>query len=146
MTDNEIIRALECHENLSANRNACERCPILNHWDCGGKMASNALSLIKRQKAEIERLKEDNEALNSAVNSALDIVNSNYLIGRTDGIKEFAEKLKECKCSYDLPDYHCFDAVEIEDIDNLVKEMVGEEAVDEATAYKEWERANVGEE
>ena len=44
---------------------------------------------------------------------------------RNEAIKEFAERLKECKCSYDLPDYHSFDAVEIEDIDNLVKKMVG---------------------
>ncbi len=54
MTDNEILKALECHSETSYNQNACERCPILNHCDCGGKMAQNALDLINRQKEIIE--------------------------------------------------------------------------------------------
>lgn len=54
MTDAEIKKALECHSEMSYDQNACEKCPILNHWDCGGKMAQHALDLINRQQAEIE--------------------------------------------------------------------------------------------
>lgn len=46
--------------------------------------------------------------------------------GFKHGIKTFVEMLKEHKCSYDLPDYHSFDAVEIEVIDNIFNELVGD--------------------
>lgn len=135
MTDNEIIRALECHEDLSVNRNACERCPILNHWDCGGKMASNALALINRQKAEIERLEELVYLADSETANVRDLYFEEKS-ERAEAIKEFAEKLKELNSQHFI--------IWDEHIDNLVKEMVGEDAVDEATAAKAWERANVG--
>ena len=88
MTDKEIIRALECHDDLSFNRNACERCPILNHIDCGHKLAGNALALINRQQAKIEALQMDNRQLQS------DIINANC---NGDQIALlFEEEKKEC--------------------------------------------------
>lgn len=52
--------------------------------------------------------------------------NKGFEDGFEKGVKTFAERLKKHKCSYDLPDYHSFDAVDIEDIDNLLKELIGE--------------------
>lgn len=59
MKDNEIIKALEC-----CNRNgSCSKCPydrirFESERDCASEMTADALDLINRQKAEIERLKE----------------------------------------------------------------------------------------
>ena len=119
----------------------------------------DALDLINRQKAEIKRLEElvysaDNEAANVRDLYKEEIVRfkkhivfeieSAYDRGRKAAIKEFAERLKE---QYPWKgDYLYSTKRTIENVDNLVKEMVGEDAVDEATVYKEWERANVGEE
>lgn len=54
MTDNEIIKALECCKGKG-----CKGCPCnINSSICIAHLARNALDLIKRQKAEIEKLKE----------------------------------------------------------------------------------------
>ncbi len=53
-TDEEIIKALEVH---SDTEDSCtDKCPYSGNRYCGSKMASDALALINRQKAEIERL------------------------------------------------------------------------------------------
>lgn len=58
MTDNEIIKALEC---CDGSFDRCEECPLdnvsqdkLRCWE----LEKSALDLINRQKAENERLKE----------------------------------------------------------------------------------------
>ena len=72
MTDNEIIKALEC-----CNRNgSCFQCPydrasFEHEPDCASVMTADALDLINRQKAEIERLKDLNNVLE------IDIINAN---------------------------------------------------------------------
>ncbi len=60
MTDNEIVKALEC----CTSKMQCFDCPRFDGiWGmrafthCDSKMKSDALDLINRQKAEIERLK-----------------------------------------------------------------------------------------
>ena len=50
MTDNEIIKALEC-----CNKDDCDNCPN-DFGNCYANLAGYALDLINRQKAEIERL------------------------------------------------------------------------------------------
>ena len=60
MTDNEIIRALECY-NLQKNGD-CPECPLRysgDWWVCSEIILKNALDLINRQKAEIARLQTD---------------------------------------------------------------------------------------
>lgn len=107
MTDNEIIKALE----ICANENGmCSECAYSdNYTNCNTRIAKDALDLINRQRAEIERLKGE-------------IVNQYNTIGKTikqtkaEAIKEFAERLK-ADCPDKLLVIH-FDA-----IDNLVKEM-----------------------
>lgn len=53
MTDNEIIQALECHISSDAN---CFDCPA-DEYGCIDPLIIGAYNLIKRQQAEIERLK-----------------------------------------------------------------------------------------
>ena len=48
MTDYEIIKALECHNQANTQ---CEECPAnsLNSWWCFDHVIGEALKLIKRQ-------------------------------------------------------------------------------------------------
>lgn len=56
-TDDDVIKALEICVKLDFSLNECKECPYKG--ECGtkdGNMPADALALIKRQKAEIERL------------------------------------------------------------------------------------------
>lgn len=62
MTDNEIIKALEC-----CKKTICVGCPNFHNdkgilW-CKEELQSETLDLINRQKAEIERLKKENDVI-----------------------------------------------------------------------------------
>ena len=62
MTDNEIIKALECLISKAGHENhrCCKGCVYEKQCktECGANIVEYALDLIKRQKAEIESLKE----------------------------------------------------------------------------------------
>mgnify|MGYP003419257891 CR=1 len=47
-----------------------------------------------------------------------------YKNGYDNGIKEFVNYLKEHSCFYDLDNYHSFRAIDIDDLDDLVKEFL----------------------
>ena len=114
MTDNEIIKALECCSEHVRN---CAECPLnvtsLDH--CSTRLAQNVLDLINRQKAKIERLKKYDEERDIRLHARLTEQ------ARAEAIKEFAERLKAEK----FPHTDFGELVYVEDIDNLVKEMVG---------------------
>lgn len=59
MTDNEIIKALEC---CGKPYNICVECPMPNNIKddcrCGEHLANYALDIINRQQAEIEKIKK----------------------------------------------------------------------------------------
>ena len=59
MTDNEIIKALECC--VDGTSEACLECvlALTPYPGCKTMIANHALALINRQKAEIEQLKRD---------------------------------------------------------------------------------------
>ena len=134
MTDNEIIKALDCC--VSANYICPHTCPMLKNKDCLTSLRKNALDLITRQQAEIENLKNENFILSQKRANIFEITDA-YERGKAKAYKEFAERLKNeiisdtaygCDSSQhtgyydyqikigDIPEY----------IDNLVKEMVGE--------------------
>ena len=55
MTDNKIIKALECcSKNI-----LCGQCPLKEKNSCTNKLSAYALELISRQQAEIERLHDE---------------------------------------------------------------------------------------
>ena len=157
MTDNEIIKALECCVYRSCNE--CIRQPIeygRTERDCKTGLMKCALSLINRQKAEIERLRDE---VSKARRKALLEASSKFaghsdyhgdtilckLICMAEGkevgvakpldkseikakaIKEFAERLK------DMHKHNTTSVVSLvtvfDNINSLVKEMVGADNV-----------------
>lgn len=52
----------------------------------------------------------------------------NYCIdkAKSEAYKEIVKKLKEHLCSYDLPNYYSFEAVDEDTIDEVLKELVGD--------------------
>ena len=140
MTDNEIIKALEC---LTGESIPCKDCPYsanYTHFDCQRQVAKDALDLINRQKAEIERYeRENNEKFDKwkllderTKERYAELYEEAKVVVRAEAVKEFAERLKETITNaidtyYNSNGggyYLAEDA--IEDIDNLLKEMVGE--------------------
>ena len=128
MTDNEIIKALEC-----CNNGWCDnRCPYYGREDiadCREQSGADQLDLINRQKAEIEKLTKDSNRLKK-VEMQLDDMCKMYHIIKTEAVKEFAEALKNKAFKQSVYSYN--DIVETtytitaEEIDYLVKEMVGD--------------------
>ena len=128
MTDNEIIKALECCRDNDNNLNM-EKCFGVCPYDgeCAGKFMQDALSLITRQKEEIERLKNRDLQVEVLEKLEREI--------KAAAIKEFAEKVKETSLYEFIEEYFenaelCYEARQdqfCEHIDNLVKEMVGEQ-------------------
>lgn len=128
LTDEEIIKALECMLGMINNDVEysinCRGCAFEDNTlcseICSDGVAKAALELINRQKAEIERLKGF-----TIVNN---IMESQRIKRETkaEAYKDFAEKLKVAaiSCSIGGRYYKIFTT---RDIDNFLKEMVGEE-------------------
>lgn len=108
-TKEETIKALRC---CYSDEGLCSICPYENTiTSCTQLLKRDAFDIIKNQGRFIE---SQNELISKL---ALECKNS---------YKEFAEKLKEKSWEIDW----CCDyvrVVDINDIDNLLKEMIGEE-------------------
>ena len=126
MTDNDIKKALEC-----CITNDCAKCKAYDETngeivDCLHAICRNALDLINRQQAEIERLeskvkklgKEQYDLCSQIVNLKDDVKYS-----KSEAIKEFAERLKNATLPVTLGGKYKYDVITKEGIDNLVKEM-----------------------
>ena len=90
MTDNEIIKALEC---CTTNGASCKDCPAFVKVDRSNckKYFRGALDLINRQKAEIEDWKQKNKALRFS----LDLCKGWEERAKAEAYKEFAEKMNK---------------------------------------------------
>ena len=146
MTDNEIIKALEC-----CKCDDCDNCPN-DFGNCYANLAGYALDLINRQKAEIERLEDKLETVKRIAIDTIPLVEEDIATAKAEAIKEFAERLKEmvgemvdimfddneskcrikgCRYPSNIP---CGNEICLEEnkafwnakIDTLVKEMVGD--------------------
>lgn len=105
MTDNEIIKALEC----CSNAEPCTNCPYQKQCD-ETDLAEIALDLINRQKAEIERLEK------GSLKEAMTFNSKTIANIKVEAVKEFAEELiRRLYLKGDM----------VEEINNLVKEMEG---------------------
>lgn len=118
MTDNEIIKAMQCVIGNSVSCSECEYQKALLFPICRRMCAENALDLINRQKAEIERLKKNIDGLNIFTTNHMKVI-------RLQAIKEFAERLRNKIwysdwCNFEKP-------ITPEIITNLVKEMTEEQ-------------------
>jgi hypothetical protein len=138
LKDEEIIKALECCENIKDS--TCKHCCFYRDSHCVANMAKNALALINRQKAEIEkneniiRLADKTiETQNAEIERLLQKMQQAYGIQvevsekvekeiKSEAIKEFWGKLKETRqWEVDIPEY-----VFTASGDNLLKEMAGD--------------------
>lgn len=152
MTDNEIIKALEC---CLCDNSECLQCQNkeLCRIECD-ELATKTIDLITRQQTENENLKVENQSLRTAANSlkmhyeeaqaeidSLKIfrgyaekrandyktMRDKYLNAKSEAYKEFSEKLKEFMHNkFKALDGYEFEYITESDIDNLVKEMVGD--------------------
>lgn len=127
-TDEEIKSSLEV---IATTRN-CNECKIRNcKWgtcNCSQITANVALDLINRQKAEIEKLKGSTIVSNIMERQRI------KREAKVEAYKEFAEKIKKSIKENVDEAWHrddgngIYDAEYVlDDIDNLLKEMVGEE-------------------
>lgn len=118
MTDNEIIKALRCCADKG-----CKFCSEQGKPYCREKVASLAWDLIQRQKAEIEGLKEDKEAL---INGQITLQNKLPGVIKSEARKEFAErsKLMAEKISIAGIEYR---VITTESLDVVLAEMESEE-------------------
>lgn len=119
MTDEQIIEALE----WCAYLDDCVNCPYYKK-DCN--CATIALDIIYRQKAEIEKLGNQNTIL---LKSKCKKINAATKVIKSEAVKEFAERLKEElrfneNCNFNCYDcfYKCKDYIPA--IDKLVKEIM----------------------
>lgn len=124
MTDNDIIKALECCLNLDCKKSPmeiCDPCPYFHEGNCTYLLKENALNLINRQKAEIERLEKQ---LDSKCDRCI-------ARDRAEAIKEFAWRLKGFCTETTTDNINCPSVMVLsfadEIIDDLVKEMIGEQ-------------------
>ena len=112
MTDNEIIKALE---NIINEKIGCcaEDCAFYDGkvHSCEQTIAKYSLDLINRLKAEIERL-----------NNTIYTFEKHFEFVKAEAVKEFAESLK----TKERPTFPLAMVIDVYEIDNLVKEMVGD--------------------
>jgi hypothetical protein len=130
MTDNEIIKALGCCLSRDGN---CEqkRCPIIQ--ECGKDLMAverHALSLINRQKAEIERLQKH---IQEGIDLAKQLPEM-IRLSKTEAIKDVlltleAEAVSSDKYIREYDDSEVQKAYNqaLWKAYNLVKEMVGDD-------------------
>ena len=135
MTDNEIIKALEC----CINGDGCVGCPLIDDEICTDNLRKYPLDLIKRQKAEIDILiRKKNKLQDEVAEKDAEIErltrerdfykapSSELARGveqiKTEAIKEFAERLKK-KAFKPLGTWFNEKVVTENCIDSLVKEM-----------------------
>ena len=88
MTDDEIMKALE----LCANRtiHSCKSCPCNGGVECNEKLNGEALNLINRQKAEIEKLNKFKSYFDDLYGKGLEVANW-HLNGSTEPFDNFYE-------------------------------------------------------
>lgn len=128
MTDNDIVKALEC---LGGQDMACKDCPfdVQNYHICSSNVARNARMLILKQQAEIERLKKNNgervDFLSKLIKAEKKKCKWSVGTAEIEAIKEFARRVKETFPPREDP--HCTDddIFTLDSIDQIMNEMFG---------------------
>ena len=98
MTEQEIMKALECHKFYD-----CNNCPYMGYY-CAARVMCDALDLINRKNAEIERL-----------NGYLDVISYSTGKIKAEATKEF---VKRAKRELSFRKY-----IQADQIDQIAKEM-----------------------
>ena len=131
MTDNEIVEALKLCTTQDGSI-PCYHCPRWNddEEECEGIDYTATLDLINRQKADVEKLKNENEILSrNADNAFQEGLNERRELFepeiKVEAYKEFAERLRKTAVTVTLGNKLCR-VVTIVGIDKRLKEMMGE--------------------
>ena len=100
MTDNEIVKALECcgRNSIAGWLNECKNCPLHDRTTCIPELMYNAKDLINRQKEEIERLEKNLETETNHITrleNQIERLLQRLKTAKAEAYKEFAERL-EC--------------------------------------------------
>ena len=128
MTDEQIVKALECCGNMNECKKECPLDDLGGIDKCIHTLMLNALDLIKRQQAEIERYK-----------GVIRLLEKDVADAKAEAAREFAERLKS-RIRKDIDEQGMFplpytkkayDTVMIF-INNLAKEMTEKEGADNA--------------
>lgn len=140
MTDNEIIKALEC----CTKGLECKNCPANphkgNYGYCTGLLLKDTLDLINRQKANLDDKEDTIQYADKVIKSLqadMDKLQANVseLVKQTkaEAYKECIEEVKTIICDNTYPDFDkkgkavCIWKPEAyKNIDNLLKETVGD--------------------
>ena len=113
-TDEEIVKAVECCAGILE----CKNCPLIAEDNCTYRNINYVLSLIKRQKAEIERLTEDNRRMKKYYYT------HDYHECHNEAIEEFAERLKArldiSVCGYSTEEV---ESMVFDTVDQIAKEL-----------------------
>ena len=123
LTDNEIIKALEC---CTTNGASCKDCPAFLKVDRSNckKYFRGALDLINRLKEEIERLKDISDNKTKELlryNASIEELHKKIETAKAEAYKECIEKAKKELAPFVV---NVSDVCEV--LDNLLKELVGE--------------------
>lgn len=143
MTDNEIIKALECcvlKENCAVF--SCGLCPYETNYECIGTMLQDTLNLINYQKAEIARLQQTQ---NDIDNFARSLCEGRVLNGKSisdfEDLQEYIRK-EQSKAVKEFADQLITDLNE--DIENYTKAGQRHEITDDIDGWlKYYIRAKV---
>jgi hypothetical protein len=99
-TDEEVVKGLECCRK--DNVKDCDACPYVDidtKTYCVNEMIKDALELINRKNAEIERLQKENvfhrKTITENAQRALEVLVDEINKAKTEAIKEFAEEFKK---------------------------------------------------
>lgn len=121
-TDEEIIETLE----RCSKGGGCFRCAMayMHSANCIRILETECLDLINRQKADIERLRAKVETRTQEKLALGRIYTQKLKTVKYEAHKEFAERFKSYLL---LNEKGSISVISFENIDNLLKEMVGEE-------------------
>ncbi len=136
LTDEDVVEGLERCISTTTDK-ACAGCPFnkqnlcdIDQW----ALERYALDLIKRQKSEIERLKSANDEkfrqwdmlAEKTKTHYADLYNEAKDKLKAEAYKEFAERLKQSTVMAVMGN-KIYAVATSKGVDNLLKEMVGEE-------------------
>ena len=124
-TDEQIIKAMQCVIGNGVSCSECEYQKVLPFPSCRRMCAEQALDLINRKNAEIERLQNRNKFLEIEYKNQGNLFWARVQTSNLEAIKDFAERLKRTSIGLEIGDDKKLKmtVVSTAAIDNLVKEM-----------------------
>ena len=127
--NNDIIKALDiCSKSTngcSHSKYTCEDCYLNGQPMCSSVLLQDAIDLHTRQQAEIDSLRADLKRACAEIDNA-QICKYSFIA--SSSILDFAERVKEFMHNkFKALDEYEFEYITERDIDNLVKEMVGDD-------------------